>query len=307
MTMKTPHPGTQTAPLSHRFFWLLLRGITRLNYRQQKGLSRILTGLAPTIARRRIQIVRTNLKLCFPDLSDEALARRVKDVTFSTILGLLETLTAWVRPERVDGNKLTIDGLELLTDPRRPDQGILLVGMHFATLDMIGGLLGQYVDFDVMYKPSRQPFVEALMCYGRGHYFEGVIPQNNIREVIKRLKAGRIVWYAPDQDYGAKQSVFAPFFGIPAATITATSRLATMTGAKIVFMSHFRQSPDGYLLNLQAPPETLPTGDDLRDAEIMNRVIESEVRKAPAEYWWVHRRFKSAPEGGRRDLYASKH
>jgi len=72
-------------------------------------------------------------------------------------------------------------------------------------------------------------------------------------------------------------------------------------------MSHFRQSPDGYFLNLQAPPETLPTGDDLRDAEIMNRVIESEVRKAPAEYWWVHRRFKSAPEGGRRDLYASKH
>ncbi|MGA1108707.1 MAG: lipid A biosynthesis lauroyl acyltransferase, partial [Pseudomonadales bacterium] len=74
MTMKTPHPGTQPAPLSHRFCWLLLRGITRLNYRQQKGLSRILTGLAPTIARRRIQIVRTNLKLCFPDLSDEALA-----------------------------------------------------------------------------------------------------------------------------------------------------------------------------------------------------------------------------------------
>ena len=173
----------------------------------------------------------------------------------------------------------------------------------FATLDMIGGLLAQHIDFDVMYKPSRQSFVEALMCHGRGHYFDGVIPQNNVREVIKRLKSGRIVWYAPDQDYGSKQSVFAPFFGIPAATITATSRLAAMTGARIVFMSHFRQTPDAYLLNLREPPQNLPTGDDSHDAEIMNRVIEEEVRKAPEEYWWVHRRFKSDPDGGRRDLY----
>ena len=109
--MKHPHPGTHTAPLSHQLLWLLLRGITGLNYSQHRWLSGILARVAPVVARRRVRIVRTNLKLCFPELKQPDLERLVQAVTESTILGILETLTAWVRPERLDRDKLLVHGL----------------------------------------------------------------------------------------------------------------------------------------------------------------------------------------------------
>ena len=308
MDLMNPHQSTNdVSPLSHRLLWWLLRRITSLSHANQTTLSRWLARLAPIIAGRRMRVVRANLAICFPALRTserEALANRVAS---STILGLLETLTAWVRPEQLANKHLEIEGLDLLREERPPHQGVLLVGMHFATLDMAGALLSREIPFDVMYKPSRKPFIEALMVQGRNHYFDQVIKQSNVREVVRRLRAGHIVWYAPDQDYGPENAVFAPFFGTPAATITATSRLASMTDAKIIFMSHFRVGEDHYRICLTQAPSTLPSGSELDDATAMNRVIEAEIQKAPEEYWWVHRRFKSAPEGGRRMLYDSNY
>ena len=299
-----PHQSTKgVSPLSHRLLWWLLRIITQIGHANQAVLSRWLARLAPLVARRRMRIVRANLAICFPGLKPSEQEVLAKKVASSTILGLLETLTAWVRPEHLTAKRLDIEGLDLLREERPSHQGVLLVGMHFATLDMAGALLSREIPFDVMYKPSRKPFIEALMVQGRNHYFDKVIKQSNIREVVRRLRAGHIVWYAPDQDYGPENAVFAPFFGTLAATITATSRLASMTGAKIIFMSHFRVREDHYRVCLTPAPSTLPSGNELDDAAAMNQVIEAEIQKAPAEYWWVHRRFKSAPGGGRRTLY----
>lgn len=299
-----PNQATEdVSPLSHRLLWWLLRLITSLSHAKQIILSRWLARLTPVIAGRRVRIVRANLAACFPDLSPSEQKALVKAVASSAVLGLLETLTAWVRPEQLTTKRLDIEGLNLLLEERQPPQGVLLAGMHFATLDMAGALLSREIPFDVMYKPSRKPFIEALMVQGRSHYFDRVIKQSNVREVVRRLRSGHVVWYAPDQDYGPENAVFAPFFDTPAATITATSRLASMTGAKVIFMSHFRVSEDHYRICLTPAPPSLLSGNELEGATIMNRIIETEIQKAPAEYWWVHRRFKSAPGGGRRTLY----
>jgi KDO2-lipid IV(A) lauroyltransferase len=116
--------------------------------------------------------------------------------------------------------------------------------------------------------------------------------------VIKNLRNGHIVWYAPDQDYGLKHSVFAPFFGLQTASISVTSRIAELTDAKIVFMSQFRVDNDlSYEVFLTPGPKDYPNGDSQVDAAALNLLIESAVRKAPEQYLWLHRRFKTRPAG----------
>ena len=182
MDLMNPHQSTNdVSPLSHRLLWWLLRRITSLSHANQTTLSRWLARLAPIVAGRRMRIVRANLAICFPTLRTSEREALAKKVASSTILGLLETLTAWVRPEQLANKHLDIEGLDLLREERPPHQGVLLVGMHFATLDMAGALLSREIPFDVMYKPSRKPFIEALMVQGRNHYFDQVIKQSNIR------------------------------------------------------------------------------------------------------------------------------
>ena len=220
-----PHQSNKDeSPLSHRLLWWLLRLITSLSHANQTILSRWLALLAPIVAGRRMSIVRANLAICFPVLKPSEQEALAKKVASSIILGLLETLTAWVRPEQLAAKHLDIEGLDLLREERPSHQGVLLVGMHFATLDMAGALLSREIPFDVMYKPSRKPFIEAFMVQGRNHYFDQVIKQSNIREVVRRLRAGHIVWYAPDQDYGPESSVFAPFFGVFSASLSSSLR-----------------------------------------------------------------------------------
>jgi KDO2-lipid IV(A) lauroyltransferase len=115
--------------------------------------------------------------------------------------------------------------------------------------------------------------------------------------MIRRLREGKVVWYAPDQDYGPKQSVFAPFFGVPAASIVATMRIAEMGRAVVVPLYHYRDENDHYHVEIQEPLENFPSGDDLADAARVNAVIERNVARYPDQYFWVHRRFKTRPEG----------
>ena len=124
-----------------------------------------------------------------------------------------------------------------------------------------------------------------------------MIDRRDIRQLVRLLKQGEVIWYAPDQDYGRKHAVYAPFFDHPAATITATTRLVRMSGAAVVPCAHYRL-PDGrYEVEFGPALDPFPLGDEEQDAALINRVIEQYVRKAPEQYLWVHRRFKHQPEG----------
>jgi KDO2-lipid IV(A) lauroyltransferase len=149
-----------------------------------------------------------------------------------------------------------------------------------------------------MYRPHRNPAVEHAMVRNRERHVEQVIPRDDVRLMVRTLRANKGVWFAPDQNFGHKNSLFSPFFGIPAATNTATSRFAAMTGARVVpFVVLRRQDRPGYDLYIEPPLENFPDADPQRDTDRINVIFEGWIRRAPAQYLWSHRRFKDRPPG----------
>ena len=301
-----PEYDTQLKPLRHyiapRFWptWLLygfLRAIAILPFKIQFAIGKVLGRLSLLIAQDRRAACEINIKLCFPELSDLERATLVKKTFISNGIGLVEIAMAWfANPERFKG-MVDITGIENLNVAKSKGKGVLLVGAHFSTLEM-GGFLYPQGEIDATYRPNANPLFNAIMYNGRKRNVEGVFDRKNIRQSMRSLKAGRVLWYAPDQDYGAKNSVFAPFFGVPAATITATSRFAKFNNSEIVFYSHYRKNDgSGYKIHFSEPLQGYPTGDDIEDATIINSHIEAAIRKQPDQYLWLHKRFKTQAAG----------
>lgn len=248
-----------------------------------------------TVKRRRA-IAEINLRLCFPEWDESTLQHNVRETLINNTIGFAETLYAWWR--NTDKLPCDIKGYELLEDARHSGRGVLLIGSHFTILDLAGGLLARYMNIDVTYKAQRNPLINALMLRGRLRHCGRVVDKNDMRGAMRCLKQGRALWYAPDQDYGTALSVFAPFFGVPTATITTTARLAKVNNSIILMTSYFRKADgSGYQIIIEKMPEDFPVGEPVADATAVNSAIENAVRRAPTQYMWVHRRFKSRPEG----------
>ena len=275
--------------------------MTRLPLKMRWLLGGWLGALGYLVARSRRHIVETNIKLCFPELNPDERKKLVRDNFRSSGISIIETAYVWFSgPEKIAEHQHLVDihGLELLTGALASGKGVLLLGMHMSTLDFCGALLDQVQPFDVMYRRNKNKLLEAIMTEGRKQHFDSAIERREVRKVIRRLRQGAAVWYGPDQDYGRKHSVFAPFFGQQAATITATARIVSMTGATVVVFSHYRDLDAGrYKIVLSRPLEDFPAANDVESCTAVNRVIEAEIRQAPEQYWWLHRRFKTTPEG----------
>ena len=275
------------------FAWLACR----LPLPWQAALGRTIGLLAWRLGGRRRRIAEANIALCFPELSERERAGLVRRTFLASGVGLMETIHAWLG--RIDGvaDRLTCHGLDALVAARDEGRGVLLAGAHFLTLDFTGALLASRVPFDVVYRGHRNPVIEWLMVRGRERHFGAVIERQDLRRAARRLRDGNVVWYAADQDYGRRHSVFAPLFGEPAATVVATARLARMSGAPVVFYSHFRDEDAGtWSVRFQRVAD-FPTGDDAADAARLNALLEAEIRRHPEQYLWLHRRFKTRPEG----------
>jgi len=272
--------------------------IARLPLRVLMGLGRLLGRASYHLAPARRHITEVNLALCFPEL-DAAERERLARRTFEHVgVGALEVMVPWLNPRRDLTARTTLRGVEHLREAQALGRGVVLVGGHFTAIDIVSQAVTRAVDIDVMYRENKNPVWEWLQVTGRRRYFPGVIERADARTILGRLKAGRTIWYAPDQDYGARHSVFAPFFGVPAASITATSRLARFNDSPVVLISHFRDW-DTLTWSVQFSPmlEDFPSGDELADATRINQLVEREVRRHPEQYLWVHRRFKTRPDG----------
>jgi KDO2-lipid IV(A) lauroyltransferase len=250
------------------------------------------------LASARRHIVEVNISLCFPELGPAQQHTLVRKVFRSSGIGIIETALGWQRNPEDYSHLCEVKGKDILDAAIDEGKGVILLGMHFSTLDLIGAVVSTITRLDVMYRKDKNPFFDHLIRTHRGRSFDMVIDRDDIRSVIKRLKSGHVVWYGGDQDYGPKHSVFAPFFGIQTATITATARFARITGAPIIFFNHYRNNDDsGYEIEFSRPLVDFPTGDDLLDATRINQLVEASVRKCPDQYWWLHRRFKTRPNG----------
>jgi len=139
--------------------------------------------------------------------------------------------------------------------------------------------------------------MEHFIQRGRLRSIDKLIDRSDFRTLIRALKANEIVWYAPDQDFGPKNSVYAPFFGVPAATVTATNRLARMNGSLLLMLTHHRSSDGNYDLKVHAAISPFPLEDEISSAARINLELERGIRINPAQYMWIHRRFKTHPQG----------
>ena len=246
----------------------------------------------------RRHITDTNIRLCFPELDAAAQRTLARDSFVHTAIGALELTQPWLNPGRDLRPSTQVYGLEHLAAAEATGRGVLLVGGHFSAIDIVSQGLSAAVDIDVIYRRNRNPVWEWLQVRGRSRYFGAVIEREDTRAIYRRLQAGRIIWYAADQDYGARHSVFAPFFGIEAATISATSRLAAFNRSQVVFMSNYRDlGTNTWSIHFSPALEHYPSSDVIADATRINEIIEAAVRKHPEQYLWMHRRFKTRPPG----------
>lgn len=272
--------------------------IAHLPFSLQIKTGQVLGHLMYYLARARRHVCEVNLRLCFPDLSEKERNTLVRKTFVSNGIGLIEIAIAWHRNPEDFRDRVTVSGMENLEAAKEKGNGVLLLCAHFTTIEIGGFLFSLFNDLDATYRSNKNPLFDAAMYNGRVRHHPTIIDRKDIRGAIRSLKKGHILWYAPDQDYGAKHSVFVPFFGVEAATITATSRFAGFNNSAIVFFSHYRNEDNsGYHLHFSPALENFPTGDDIEDATTINQLVEEAIRKQPDQYLWLHKRFKTQAAG----------
>lgn len=284
------HPRHWPTWLGLGLLWLARNRGPRGRRRIGRHLGALVRVLLP--ARRRV--VATNLALAFPE-KDPAERKALMHANYrETGTALLEGATAWWGRDAAIG-AVRFEGWEHVERAAATGRGILLIGSHFVALEMSGRIFARRMPTSVVYKPARNRLFDAVMYRARARRFANVIRNTDLRTLVRELKAGRVVWYAPDQDMGRRQSVFAPFMGVPAATLTTTTRILRMTGATPLGYFPVRE-PDGYRIVITEMPGM--TGADAQaDAEAMNARISAMIREHPEQYFWLHRRFKTRPKG----------
>ena len=251
-----------------------------------------------TFGRERRHIALTNLGLCFPELGDaekSALARRHFEAFGRSFLerGLLW----WAAPARIK-RLVRIEGLDRLEALR--DRPVILLAPHFVGLDMGWTRLTLERDLVSMYSRQKNPVFNAALYRGRLRFGEQALAsrQDGIRPVVRALKRGRPFYYLPDLDYGRHDAIFVPFFGVPAATITGLSRLARLSSAVVVpVVTEMMGNNGGYVVRIGDAWTDFPGESIATDTRRMNAFIEGEVLKLPAQYFWLHKRFKTRPRG----------
>ena len=264
----------------------------------QAALGNALGGLLALLPGRRRRIVETNLALCFPDLSPGRRRRLLRQTFQASARATLEHGLVWWGSEARLRRLIRIDNPEAaLGDGARP---VIWLAPHFVGLDMGGTRLTLDFTAASMYATAKNPVADKMMLHGRSRFSSPTLiaKSDGVKPVLRALKDRLPFYYLPDQDQGRQNAVFVPFFGVPAATLSALPRLAKLTDAQIVPVVT-RQLPwgRGYAVRFYPPWENYPSGDLEADVARMNAFIEARVREMPPQYLWLHRRFKTRPAG----------
>lgn len=262
------------------------------------------------LAKSRQQDTLTNLKLAFPEKPEIERTLMAKQIFVNQGIGIFESLCAWFRPN-VFTRTISISGLQHIINAQNEGKAVLLLGAHYTMLDLGGRLCTQFFAMDCVYRPQNNPLLDWFIFNGRRNIFNHQIDHRNMRQLVNCIKAGDIIWYSPDQDYGLKHGVMAPFFGVPAATITAPRRLAKLGNKQnppaIMAFHTYRQTPDNlprgkrphYHVTITPVLENYPSNDEVADATKVNEILEGLIRIDPTQYMWFHRRFKNQEDGTR--------
>lgn len=250
------------------------------------------------LAAKRRRIGDTNLRLCFPYMPQEMRVALLREHFKMFTRGLVErSILWWASAERIS-SLIRVEGVEHFAAIQ--GQPAILLTPHFVGMDAGGQWVAQNTDTVCMYANQRSVYLTQLLLEKRARFRTQLLysRQQGLRPILKGMKENKPFIYPPDQDQGVKDGAFIPFFGVPAATMMSVSRIAKMTGAKVVpSITRVLPGGAGYVLTFYPAWENFPSGDDVADARRMNEFIEQRILEMPEQYFWLHKRFKTRPEG----------
>lgn len=275
-------------------FWLL----HFLPYPVLVAIGNGLGGLLFHLAKERRRVATINLQLCFPNMDETSRTAMVKAHFKAFTRGVIERcILWWSSAERING-LIRVEGVEHFDAIK--DRAAILLTPHFVGMDAGGQWIAQHTDTVCMYANQKNLYLTDLLLKKRARFGHQRLysRQQGLRPILKGLRAGMPFIYPPDQDQGIKDGAFIPFFGVPAATMASVPRIAKMADAKVVpSITRMLPGAQGYVLTFYPAWENYPSGDDIADARRMNEFIEQRVLEMPEQYFWVHKRFKTRPEG----------
>ena len=281
--------------------WLgmgLLRLVCLLPHRVALATGRLLGRLAHAMGGSRRAIARRNIELCFPELSPEERDKVAREHFKALGMAVIEMgLGRWASYRHLE-SITTITGVEHVNEALAAGRGVILLAAHFTTLEIMGRVLAHEIPpFDAVFRKNRSDFMTELQRSGREVSADTTIEKRDIKKMVRSLREGRAVWYAPDQSYNRKGAEVIDFFGVPAMHTTATSTLARLGDAVTITFFPLRK-PDGtYEMTLLPPFEEFPSDDPVADTKRYIEVLEAHIRKVPEQYFWIHRKFKDLPDG----------
>jgi KDO2-lipid IV(A) lauroyltransferase len=244
-----------------------------------------------------VRIARINLRLCLPTYSDGERERLLQRHFESLGIALMETAMAWWSSDERIRSLTHMEGMEHIESASREGRGVLLLSAHFTTLEIGARAICARLPGNIMYRPASNPVMGFFLARNRARRAKRAIRRDDIRVLIGALKAKELVWYAPDQAYRKKGAQMVPFFGVPCATNTATSRLAKMTDALVMpFFPERLANNAGYRITILPALKNFPSDDAIADAELYHHAIEAHIAQVPEQYLWIHRRFKGLDE-----------
>lgn len=274
----------------------------RLGFRGRRRWARALGWLAPRLMRSRAHIVRTNLAVAFPDTPAPRRELWLREHFNLLAQSVIDRGLCWFGQPDTILDTVPIEGLEHLDALLKSKRRIILLAPHFIGLDASATRLTLFLkESATMYTRQSDPAVDQLVREGRGRFntVHLVSRHDGVRGLIRQLRNGVPVYYLPDMDWGLAGAAFVPFFGVPAATLLTTAQIARNFDAAVVpIMSRLDAATGRYHVTVMPPLRDFPGEDSLEEATArVNRLIEDWVRPDPAQYYWVHRRYKTRPEG----------
>ena len=272
--------------------------LSLLPFKVQLALGRNIGRLAMRIMRKRQVTIRRNLELCFPHTEKCQREAILKDNIDNTGIALFETAMAWFWSDKRVNKHVTIKGMEHLEALEKSGKGALMLAVHSMNLELGARAFGIKKSGTGVYRPNNNPCFDYFQYKGRSRSNRTLIDRKNVKAMLESLKTGERVWYAPDHDYGNRRSTFAPLFAVKnACTTTGTSLLVDSTDCAIVPFTMVRGKDGHYTLTISAPVEGFPKEDHQRAAASVNQIVETSIMASPSQYMWLHRRFKTRPEG----------
>ncbi len=259
--------------------------------------------LLKTLVKKRVAIARRNLELCFPDWTEQERENVLQENIDAAGMAVMETVMGWWWPDWRVRAVSEVKGLEHVQAALAKGKGILCLAPHTMSIELGCRIAGLYKPAVAFYRKHDNPLMEYLQTRGRARSNKYMIHKRDVKGMLQALSDGEISFYLPDQDYGRRRCEFVPFFKVEhAATTTGTLLFAHNADCEVLFISS-HATDKGYCVEFYPGLQGFPSGDDKADVARVNRKIEELVLKAPGQYLWMHKRFKTRPNPEDPSLY----